>query len=238
MTQSKYMHAVGATSLVESINLDKCDPDLGTKIEQHLISLGIDNARRGTYDPEGAMRSLESGIADGMARLGLDMVDDPSMNDTPRRYAKMLVGELTKGLNYDFFPKCTATPTQGINNMVVERNLTVMSLCEHHLQTIDGFAHVAYIPSTKLLGLSKFARVVEFFSRRPQVQERLTAQIYAALSYVLETEDVAVVVVAKHYCMKARGAQQHNSDTITDAMGGRFFSNPALRKELFDAIRA
>lgn len=232
---TKYVHADRATEYVEGLVLDKCDPVLGERIERAIIQAGVENPRKGTYNPSAAVKALEAGIDEGLARLGLDLAD-PSMADTSKRYAKMLVGELTKGLNYNFFPKCTATPAFN-NDLVMVRKLEVMSLCEHHLQTIDGVAHIAYIPDKKLLGLSKFARVTEFFSRRPQVQERLTAQIYYALREVLETDDIAVIITAKHYCMKARGSQQHASDTTTDKMGGKFMTNPALRKEMFDAIR-
>lgn len=236
MCNERIYHSVGATEYVEGLTLDKCDPKLGDRVARALADAGLENPRLGEYNPQQAVKEFSEGIHRGLDALGLDLTD-PSMADTATRYAKMMVGELTKGLNYGLFPKCTATPSKGMQNMVMERDLTVMSLCEHHLQTIDGFAHIAYIPDKKLLGLSKFARVTEFFSRRPQVQERLTAQIYEALRIVLETDDIAVVIVARHYCMKARGAQQHSSDTITDKMGGRFFTNPALRKEMFDAIR-
>lgn len=235
-TPLKYVHAEGSTDYVESLILDKCDPTLGRAIEDKLLQLGLENPRKGEYNPMEAVKALERGIDEGLSRLGLDL-SDPSMTDTSKRYAKMVVGELTKGLNYDFFPKCTATPAEGMNDMVLVSNIEVMSLCEHHLQTIDGYAWIAYIPETKLLGLSKFARVVEFFSRRPQVQERLTNQIYHALSHILGTENVAVIVRAKHYCMKARGSQQHNSDTTTDKVGGKFMSSPALRAEFFAAAR-
>lgn len=236
MTNRNFDHAKGSTEFMKSIDLDKCDPALGWRVHDHLVRLGLENPRLGVYDPEQAIKAIDSGIFDGLARLGIDM-SDPSMADTSGRYAKMLVGELTKGLNYDFFPKCTATPAGPLKDMVLVRNIEVMSLCEHHLQTIDGLAHIAYIPGDHLLGLSKLARVTDFFCRRPQVQERLTAQIAAALQYVLGCEDVGVVVSAKHYCMKARGSQQHHSDTQTDAMRGKFFTNHALRKEMFDAIR-
>lgn len=231
-----FEHARNATQFMESIDLDKCDPELGWKVHDHLVKLDLENPRSGTYDPQKAMAAIDAGMFDGLARLGINM-KDPSMADTSKRYAKMLVGELTKGLNYDFFPKCTATPAGPLKDMVLVRNIEVMSLCEHHLQTIDGFAHIAYVPDQQLLGLSKLARVTDFFCRRPQVQERLTAQIAAALQYVLGCDDVGVIVNAKHYCMKARGSNQHHSDTQTDAMRGKFFTNHALRKEMFDAIR-
>jgi len=229
MTQSN-------TDYVNSLTLDKCDPELGARVEAFLKNLGLENPRTGFYEPRAAVTAIEAGIETGLTHLGIDM-QDPSTADTGKRYAKMLVGELTKGLNYDYFPKCTATPSGPLKDLVLVRNIEVMSLCEHHLQTIDGVAHIAYIPGATLLGLSKLARVTDFFCRRPQVQERLTAQIAAALKYVLQTDDVAVIIMAKHYCMKARGSNQHHSDTVTDSMSGKFFTNPMLRKEMFDAIR-
>lgn len=225
------------TDYVARLTDNKFDPELGEKIHQRLVDLHLENPITKHYDPESAVSYLESGISLGLEHLGLDL-RDPSIAATPQRYAAMLVGELTKGLNYHFFPKCTAQPSVGLHDMVLQRNLVTMSLCEHHLQTIDGFTHIAYIPNQKLLGLSKFARIVEFFSRRPQVQERLTAQIYAALSYILDTKDIGVVTVARHYCMKARGAMQHSSDTTTDKMGGKFFTNEALRAEFLNRINA
>lgn len=129
-------------------------------------------------------------------------------------------------------------PHGAYDQMVLVQDIQIMSLCEHHLMPIDGVAHIAYIPNRKLLGLSKFARVSEFFARRPQVQERLTAQIYEALAFILGTQDIAVCIKATHMCMKARGAQQQNSKTVTDRCGGRFLTNPPLRKEFFDAVRA
>lgn len=225
------------TDYVSSLTLDKCDPELGARVQEHLQRLGLENPLNGDYAPEQAVTAIRNGIELGLEYLGIDM-KDPSTADTGKRYAKMMVGELTKGLNYDYFPKCTATPSGPLRDLVLVRRIEVMSLCEHHLQTIDGMAHIAYIPNESLLGLSKLARVTDFFCRRPQVQERLTAQIAAALKYVLGTEDVAVIVAAKHYCMKARGSNQHHSDTVTDSMSGKFFDNPMLRKEMFDAIRA
>ena len=224
------------TEFVSKLTLDKCDPMLGSEVAKHLKSLGLENPMSGFYEPRAAVTVIQAGIETGLTHLGLDM-NDPSTADTGKRYAKMLVGELTKGLNYDFFPKCTSTPSGPLKDLVLVRNIEVMSLCEHHLQTIDGVAHIAYVPGDSLLGLSKLARVTDFFCRRPQVQERLTAQIAAALKFVLGTEDVAVIIAAKHYCMKARGSQQHHSDTVTDSMSGKFFTNPMLRKEMFDAIR-
>ncbi len=222
--------------LLHSLVQDKCDPSLGLKVKARLEGSGLETPMVEDVLNIGlAIRAFEFGINSGMEALGLNMEDD-SLKDTPKRYAAMMVGELTKGLHYNFFPKCTTIPAGHMKDLVVVRNIQVLSLCEHHLQTIDGFAHIAYIPNEKLLGLSKFARITEFFSRRPQVQERLTAQIYEALSEVLETEDIAVVIRATHYCMKARGSLQHASETTTDKMGGKFFTNAALREELLSGL--
>lgn len=243
------------TNYVASLIEDKCDHALGARVQEHLAGLGLvsipddedADGIRGIYKPHAAVEALKEGVRSALFWLGLDVANDPSLQDTPKRYAHMLVGELTKGLNFDFFPKCTTTPNGAHNKvgtlvgaydqMVRVNNIETISLCEHHLQTIDGFTHVAYIPSTKVLGLSKFARIVEFFARRPQIQERMTEQIFETLKLVLETEDVAVVQTATHFCMRARGARQHASTTTTDKMGGRFLSNVALREEFLHGIR-
>ena len=259
------------TSFVAGLTDDKCDPALGAKVKNHLRSLGLENTYEATldhdlalpptYNPKQAFKALQEGIYRAYKNLNLDVDGDPSIKDTPSRFAKMFVGELTKGLNYDFFPKCTATPngfevdayppeTQSridpakrkrrvgnYDQMVLVRDITTVSLCEHHLQTIDGMTHIAYIPSKSVLGLSKFARVAEFFAARPQIQERMTEQIQAALCFILETEDVAVVQDSVHFCMRARGAKQPCSRTVTDKMGGRFLTNEALRKEFLGYVQ-
>lgn len=123
-----------------------------------------------------------------------------------------------------------------VDEMVLVRNIRTTSLCEHHFQTISGVTHIAYIPNNTLLGLSKFARVVDFFARRPQVQERMTEQLFAALSFILGTADIAVKQECVHNCMRARGAMDPSSDTSTSKMGGRFMSNPSLRNEFLQGL--
>lgn len=214
----------------------KFDKELGARVQKVLIAQLIECPVVADVSIHKAHAEFATGIWKGLQALGYDMGND-SIDQTPKRYADMMVGELTRGLSYDFFPKCTTTEAGALDEMVLQRNLQVISLCEHHLQTIYGKAHIAYIPKTKLLGLSKFSRVVEFFSRRPQVQERLTAQIHAALVYILETEDVAVVVDAEHFCMKARGSLQHDATTQTNKLTGRFLTVPELRTEFLHAIR-
>jgi len=115
--------------------------------------------------------------------------------------------------------------------MVLEGNISVQSNCEHHFVIIDGLATVAYIPNEKIIGLSKINRVVEYFSKRPQIQERLTAQVWHALNYILETENIAVMVKAQHYCVKSRGVEDVNSNTVTNMLGGVFKENVHTRNE-------
>jgi len=136
------------------------------------------------------IETIESHFYQIMRALGLNL-DDDSLQDTPKRLAKMYVNEIFWGLDHEAFPKCTAVDNKmKYDEMVVERNINVQSNCEHHFVVIDGFATVGYIPKKKVIGLSKINRVVEYFSKRPQIQERLTEQVYHALSHILDTEDV------------------------------------------------
>lgn len=192
-----------------------------------------------TYPPldeEYKMKEIEFHFTKIMQILNLDLNDD-SLVDTPKRVAKMYVKELFTGLDYNNFPKITTIENKMDAGMVVEKNVKVMSNCEHHFVTIDGVACVAYIPKNKVIGLSKINRVVDFFSRRPQVQERLTNQIWHTLSYLLETEDVAVYLDAVHFCVKSRGAEDMNSSTVTSKLGGAFKTNPETRAEFMSIAR-
>lgn len=163
--------------------------------------------------------------------LGLDLRND-SLQETPDRIARMYVDEIFSGLDAANFPKITVIENEmSYDQMVVVRNIEVMSVCEHHFQTIDGRATVAYIPNKKVIGLSKINRIVQFFSRRPQVQERLTKQVADCLQAVLETEHVAVHMSAKHYCVIARGVQDTQSMTTTSDLRGHFKSRPETRSE-------
>ena len=121
--------------------------------------------------------------------------------------------------------------------MVVERGINVQSNCEHHFVVIDGVATVAYIPDRKVLGLSKMNRVVEYFSKRPQIQERLTEQIFHALEYILETDNIAVVIDAQHFCVKSRGVEDVGSSTVTSKLGGMFRKNATVRAEFMALAR-
>jgi GTP cyclohydrolase I len=166
--------------------------------------------------------------------LGLDLNDD-SLAETPHRIAKMYVNEIFSGLDYALFPKLSLIENKmGANEMVKIRNIDLTSTCEHHFVTIDGVAKVAYIPSDKIIGLSKINRIVRFFGQRPQVQERLTRQILVALQALLETENVAVSIDATHYCVKSRGVMDSNSQTSTTALGGCFKENIHTRAEFLN----
>ena len=161
--------------------------------------------------------------------LGLDLNDD-SLEETPHRIAKMYVDEIFAGLNYEEFPKISLIKNKmNTEEMVKVKGIKVISTCEHHFVTIDGLANVAYLPGKKIIGLSKINRIVSFFARRPQVQERLTQQVLVALQTLLETENVAVSMDATHYCVKARGIMDASSRTETSALGGLFKSDRNLR---------
>ena len=124
------------------------------------------------------------------------------------------------------------------DEMVLECNINVQSNCEHHGVVIDGLGYVAYMPKDKVLGLSKINRIVEYFAKRPQIQERLTEQVYYALQYILGTDDIAVVVDATHYCVKSRGVEDTGSSTMTSKLGGQFKENQALRQEFMSLVNA
>jgi len=217
----------------------KSDKVLGQRVHEHLLRIGMETPMNSSPTPRTADQRqaiIEVAMMDIMNALDLDMNDD-SLCDTPKRVAKMYVNELFKGLDYANFPKCTVIENKMDAGMVIEKNIKVMSNCEHHFVTIDGVATVAYIPGNKVLGLSKLNRIVNFFARRPQVQERLTNQIWHALAFILETENVAVYVDAVHFCVRSRGVEDGNSSTITSKLGGEFMTDPAVRAEFMSLAR-
>jgi GTP cyclohydrolase IA len=218
---------------------NKTDAKLGKRVHEHLTKVGVETPMIETSLSDGQKVSLiTEKMSDVLTALGLDLSDD-SLSETPLRVAKMFVNEIYSGLSYDRFPKCTTVENKmGYNEMVIEKDITVYSDCEHHLRTIFGTAHVAYIPSHKVLGLSKIPRIVKFFARRPQIQERLTEQIYHALECILETDNIAVVIDAKHMCVSQRGVEDTSAHTITSKLGGGFLSNSSLRSEFMTLIRS
>ena len=175
-------------------------------------------------------------MAEILTLLNLDLSDD-SLVQTPNRVARMYVDEVFSGLDYRNFPKLTVIDNKmGCDEMVKVKDISLTSFCEHHIVTIDGKCTVAYLPKGKIIGLSKINRIVRFFSRRPQVQERLTRQILVALQSLLETDNVAVKIDAIHNCVKARGVMDATSSTSTTALGGIFKTNPATRAEFLHGI--
>lgn len=168
--------------------------------------------------------------------LGLDLTDD-SLKGTPERVAKMYVDEIFCGLDPKAKPKVALfNNSYQYNQMLIEKNISLFSNCEHHFVPIIGKAHVAYISSGKVIGLSKLNRIVDYYARRPQVQERLTVQIAKELSEILETESVAIVVNAKHLCVSSRGVKDTGSSTITSYYGGKF-NEPETRAEFLSYLK-
>jgi len=165
-----------------------------------------------------------------MEIMGLDLTDD-SLKGTPKRVAKMYIKEVFSGLDPKNKPSVALFDNKyKYNQMLVEKDISVFSNCEHHFVPIYGKAHIAYISSGKVIGLSKLNRIVEYFSKRPQVQERLTVQIANELKQALQTEDIAVVIDAKHMCVQSRGVRDAGSSTVTAYYGGKF-EEEATKKE-------
>ena len=178
---------------------------------------------------------IQKSVREIMLTLGLDL-DDDSLNGTPKRVAKMYVKEIFGGLHPDRKPKASTFDNKyKYGEMLVEKNIVVYSTCEHHLLPIVGRAHIAYISNGTVVGLSKMNRVVDYFAKRPQVQERLNIQIVKELQKVLGTEDVACVIDAKHLCVNSRGIRDIDSSTVTAEYGGKF-KDEATRREFLDYI--
>lgn len=168
------------------------------------------------------IEKIQESVKDILHTLGMDLTDD-SLKGTPKRVAKAYVNELFMGLNPKNMPKAsTFDNNYNYGEMLVEKNIIVYSTCEHHLLPIVGRAHVAYISNGTVIGLSKMNRIVEYFSKRPQVQERLTMQIVQAMQEALGTQDVACVIDAKHLCVNSRGIKDIESSTVTAEYGGKF----------------
>lgn len=218
------------------------DPSLGKSIHMVLIGMGIETPMSKSpadkFDGIQSELGLREGIHKTIASLGLDMSDD-SIKETPDRIFKMYTKEVFYGLDYKNFPKCTTiTNKMSYDEVIMSDGIDVLSFCEHHFVPFIGHARIAYIPKTKVLGLSKFNRVVDFFSRRPQVQERLTEQIHAAFKYILDTDDIGVVIQAQHMCVRLRGVRQANGTTTTSKLSGRFRTSDALRAEFMALTKA
>ena len=181
------------------------------------------------------IEAIQKYFAKIMEELGLDLTDD-SLSGTPYRFAKMYVKELFYGLDPSKKPKIsTFNNKYGYKKMLIEQNITIDSACEHHFLPIVGHAHIAYVPNKKVIGLSKINRLVDYYSHRPQVQERLCLQILKDLQQSLETNDVIVVINAKHLCVSSRGIKDKNSFTTTTEYGG-VFEDINYRNEFFGSL--
>ncbi|MGR5243474.1 GTP cyclohydrolase I FolE [Vibrio sp. PNB23_22_6] len=202
------------------------------KVREALLARGLETPMTPSkMDNDEKYSRIKGLLTEVVSTLGLDLTDD-SLSETPHRIAKMYVHEIFSGLDYNNFPKITVIDNKmSLNEMVKVSDIDLTSTCEHHFITIDGLAQVAYIPESKILGLSKINRIVRFFAQRPQVQERLTQQILVAIQTLVETENVAVTIKATHYCVKSRGVMDANSETSTTALGGIFKTNPQTRAE-------
>ena len=182
------------------------------------------------------IKLIQEKMHDILEIIGMDMNDD-SLKGTPKRVAKMFVNEIFGGLNPENKPVASTFDNKfKYGEMLVEKNITLYSTCEHHLLPIVGLAHVAYISSGTVVGLSKMNRIVKYYADRPQVQERLNIQIVKELKEVLNTEDVACVIDAKHLCVNSRGIRDYNSSTVTAEFGGKF-KETKYKREFLDYIK-
>lgn len=218
----------------------KSNPQLGEAIHKHLLEVGLETPMTDKVgeSAQSKIDTIKPHFEAIMNTLGLDLQDD-SLIDTPNRVAKMYVNELFWGLDYSQFPKCTTVENKMSHggSFVLEKQINVQSNCEHHFVVIDGVATVAYIPKSKVLGLSKLNRICEFFAKRPQIQERLTNQICETISFITKSDDVAVYLDAVHFCVKSRGIQDTGSSTVTLATKGIFDKDYNIRSEFLAIAR-
>jgi GTP cyclohydrolase I len=206
--------------------------------DNHIATNAQNPIRKDAFaiSDEEKIELIKKDVENILSTLGIDLTDD-SMKGTPNRVAKMFVKELFGGLNPIKKPKAsTFENNYKYGEMLVEKNITLYSTCEHHLLPIIGKAHVAYISNGRVIGLSKMNRIVDHYAKRPQVQERLTMQIVQELQIALGTEDVACVIDAKHLCVNSRGIKDIESSTVTSEFGGKF-KNEQTRREFLDYIR-
>lgn len=219
-------------------NTDRFQEQIEAMGNDHVGSSAVTPLRDDAFELSDIEKiaSIKKDVAHIMETLGLDMTDD-SLKGTPTRVAKMFVNEIFGGLHPDRKPSAsTFENNYKYGEMLVEKNIVVYSTCEHHLLPIVGRAHVAYISNGTVVGLSKMNRIVDYYAKRPQVQERLTMQIVQELQKALGTEDVACVIDAKHLCVNSRGIRDIESSTVTSEFGGKF-KEQATRREFLDYIK-
>jgi len=217
------------------INNEEFQDEIGNN---HISTSAKNPVREDAFDisDDEKIEKIKNDVQNILLTLGMDLTDD-SLKGTPNRVAKMFVKEIFGGLNPNKKPNAsTFENNYKYGEMLVEKNITVYSTCEHHLLPIIGRAHVAYISNGRVVGLSKINRIVEFYAKRPQVQERLTMQIVQELQVALGTEDVACIIDAKHLCVNSRGIKDIESSTVTSEFGGKF-KNEQTRRELLEYIK-
>ena len=206
--------------------------------EDHVATSAQNPLRADAFDlsDNEKIEKIQESVKDILQTLGMDLTDD-SMQGTPKRVAKAFINEIFMGLNPANKPSAsTFDNNYNYGEMLVEKNIVVYSTCEHHLLPIIGRAHLSYISNGKVIGLSKMNRIVEYFSKRPQVQERLTMQIVQAMQEALGTQDVACVIDAKHLCVNSRGIKDIESSTVTSEFGGKF-KEKDTRKEFLQYLQ-
>ena len=219
---------------------------IDSTLEEHFEEMGNEHVSSSEETPmredafilddKEKIQRIKENVREIMLTLGLDL-DDDSLKGTPNRVAKMFVSEIFGGLHPDRKPKSSTFENKyKYGEMLVEKNITLYSTCEHHLLPIVGKAHVAYISNGTVVGLSKMNRIVDYFAKRPQVQERLNIQIVRELQKVLGTDDVACVIDAKHLCVNSRGIKDIESSTITAEFGGKF-KNKETKEEFLSYIK-
>lgn len=231
------------------IEKDKTNEELGLRVQNYLKSKGLLNLEEPnalTYDDK--RKELERLFESMILVLGLN-IDDGNLVETPKRLAKLYLNDLFYGLDWRNFPKCTAIDNEfvGYNNFVLVKDIRVVSCCSHHFMPFFGLkglsngsatfgpgCNIAYIPKNKVLGLSKLSRIVNFLGARPNTQETLTAQIAETISFVAETDDVAVNINANHTCMSLRGANDGTANTETLFCKGKFLTDSQLRQEFLN----
>ncbi|HLU81177.1 MAG TPA: GTP cyclohydrolase I FolE [Flavobacteriaceae bacterium] len=220
------------------MKLDKFLDQINETGDDHVLSNAENPIREDAFalSDEEKIALIEKDMTRIMQTLGLDLTDD-SLKGTPLRVAKMYVNELFAGLHPDRKPKASVFDNKyQYGEMLVEKNISVYSTCEHHMLPIVGKAHIAYISNGTVIGLSKMNRIVDYYARRPQVQERMTMQIVGELQKALGTKDVACVIDAKHLCVNSRGIRDVDSSTVTSEFGG-VFKNAPVKREFLDYIR-
>jgi GTP cyclohydrolase I len=216
-------------------DFNKLTEELG---EDHIATSSDNPIREDAFllsDSE-KIEAIKADVKNILYTLGMDLTDD-SLKGTPKRVAKMFVNEIFGGLKPEKKPKASTFENKyQYGEMLVEKNITLYSTCEHHLLPIVGKAHIAYISNGTVVGLSKMNRIVDYFAKRPQVQERLTMQIVKELQAVLNSDDVACIIDAKHLCVNSRGIRDIDSSTVTSEFGGKF-KNAETKREFLDYIK-